>query len=999
MPPSRRPHPNDPQAPEDFRALLASVGENLAAHARAGEQWDVYDRESEIEQILQALAAPLKGRVVVVGPARAGKSAVVQAIAARLGAGRCPAELAGKEVWRITPGSLIGSAPHGRWQHLLERLMAEWAGHPEVILYFDEITRAARLSGVRVADDDDDGPGEVAALLANSLRGNALDLATGLATALKRHAGLCLAEAEESAWRRFAEQYTDYGRVFLPVRVEETDLARTRAVAGRVAQDLGILHNVTVTDEAIEQAIDLSQRYALDRAQPGKTIDLLSDTLAVVKTGDDKQLTADGVIRRFHEQSGLPRFLLDDSISFNEDEVLRYFKQRVLAQDQAVEAIVQALSLLRARVNNPLRPMGVFLFLGPTGVGKTELARALAEYLYGTRDRLMRFNMADYAHWSQQMELFGNPHARSLSDRRGQLTNRLADRAFSVIVLDEFEKAHPLIYQRFLQLYDEGLLINGNDETVNLRNSIFILTSNFGAQMIERGGMGFPLHETPEAREKRVLSETERYFTPEFINRMDAVCLFRPLTQAVMANIARREISDLLKREGLTRRQIEIDIADEVIEHVVAVGYSPRYGARYLKRQIEKTITYPLARELNALPPGAAGGALRLYMKHGRVLSAYLPPISQAPAEQALPLEGLPVPVTLAEIRESLPVLTARVEALEERLGLEAARVERDAVLAEMTDVNFWNDQASARRKLDGYQRASSTVDVLQGLRQALESLAEGLAAPAPSLDSLTRPYKFLSRELPRLEFTSWLSGPHDACGAYVIITVKSKSPTAREWVGALAKMYLGWARRRGLTASVLGEDQSPEGRTLTLTLAISGFGVYGLLQGENGTHRLVQTAKVGGQETLQRLAATVIVVPELSDEELPPSANGLEIGVKELNRNGLLLPRLIWQVTVRQPGSERRVTLSGNLPPDDLTTEAARLLRTRLQLEAEASEFLPAPPGGVVRSYIRSTRDKGVHDHRTGRRTVRVKQVLEGDGLQDFLDEALRQRGRMRAG
>jgi protein subunit release factor A len=205
--------------------------------------------------------------------------------------------------------------------------------------------------------------------------------------------------------------------------------------------------------------------------------------------------------------------------------------------------------------------------------------------------------------------------------------------------------------------------------------------------------------------------------------------------------------------------------------------------------------------------------------------------------------------------------------------------------------------------------------------------------------------------------------------------------------------MYLGWAKQRSFTASVLGEDQSPDGRSTTLTLAISGFGVYGLLQGETGTHRLVQTAKVAGQETLQRIPASVSVLPELPEEELPAAPAELEISVKELNRSGVLLPRLTTQVTVRQPGAERRLTLNGNLPSDDLTTEAARILRTRLHLDTEPADLRPAP-GGVVRSYVRSTKDKGVHDHRTGRRTVKIKHVLDGDGLQDFLDEALKQRG-----
>ncbi|MBM4423304.1 MAG: PCRF domain-containing protein [Chloroflexi bacterium] len=961
-------------SPDSLRAHLSNFAQNITERAQAGGQPSIYFRDSEIDQILQALASPLKGRVVVIGPARVGKSAVLQSVAARILSGECPPELAGKEVWRLTPNGLPGLSARGNWQAALDQLMSEWSKHPEVILYFDEITRAARLGSF----DDDEG-------------GITPDVATVLAASFKRLPGLCLAEANDYTWRRFADSYADYEQLFLPVRVEEPDSAQARQIIHRVAEDLSILHGIPIAEAAIERAFDLSQRYSLDRAQPGKTIDVLRDTLAVAKTGG-AQLIADDVTRRFGEQSGLPRMLLDDTVPFNEDEVLKFFRARVLAQDQAVEAIVQSLSLLKARVNNPLRPMGVFLFLGPTGVGKTELARTLAEYLYSNRDRIVRFNMGDYAHPHQHTELFGNPYATDAIYRRGQLTNRLAGKIFSVLVLDEFEKAHPFIYQRFLQLFDEGILINGNDETVNLRNSIIILTSNFGAQLMQQEKLGFKQGETMEAREKRVLSETEDYFTPEFMNRIDAVCIFHPLSRAVMADIARREIGDLLKRDGLTRRNFEAEIADEVIEQVVALGYSARYGARYLKRQIEKTITYPLAREINAMKPEASGGSIRLYMRHGRIHSGYYPPAAEPAAQPAPALRSEPT-LTLIEIREALPILAARVEALEELHGFAEAQAERAAILSEMSDVGFWNDQSSARRKLDAYQRASGTVEMLNSLRNALDALTDGAQSESASLESLARPYRYLLNELPRIEFTSWLSGPRDSRGAYLRIGVKHKSAAARQWAGALAKMYLGWARQRGFAASLLGEDLSLEGRSFSVMMVVSGFGAYGLLQGETGAHKLVQTVKAAGQESLQRIGANVSVLPELDDDDLPPPPPNLEVSVKEINRGGLIIPRLTAQAAIRHPATDHRLTLASNLPPDDLAAEATRILWTEAFLDGEGESRPAPPPGGIVRTYARSTKEKGVHDHRTGQRTIKVKQVLDGEALQEFLNEGLKQR------
>ncbi len=965
------PNPPDETA-DNWLPFLASFAEPLGGLPPMG----VYGREAEVAQVLQALASPLKGRVVVIGPARVGKTAVILAAAHALtrGGGACPPELQGRAVWRFTPGNLPGLGQGGQWQAALEHLNAGWARHPEIILCLEDLPRAARLPAGTTEDGN-----------------RAVDVATLFAAGLRRHSSLCLAEAEEEAWRRFVEAYPDYARLFLPIRIAAPPDPAARRLIRRVADDLGLLNGTGLHADAVEQAYDLSERYLLDRAQPGKTIDLLQDALAVARRGADNPLTADDVTARFAEQTGLPRMLLDDSVPFEEPAVRQLFKSRVLAQDQAVEAILQVLSLLRARVNNPLRPMGVLLFLGPTGVGKTELARTLAEYLYGDRDRLVRFNMADYTDPYRINELFGAPYAEDVNQRRGLITNRLSGRAFAVVVLDEFEKAHPFVYYRFLQLFDEGLLLNGNDEVVNLRNAIIILTSNFGAQLVEHGRLGFAPTETFEMREKRVIAETERYFTPEFMNRMDAVCIFHPLTRAVMADIARREIGDLLRRQGLLRRHFDVDIADDVIEHVVQLGYSPSYGARYLKRQIEKTIAYPLARQINALTADEAGGTIRLYLKNGRVQSAYLaaaaPAGREAPPAQPTGADDL----SLDDVRAALPVLAARVEALEEVYGLATALAEREAVLAELADVNFWNDASAARRRLDAYQRASGVVEQLSELRRALDALTTGCAGPAPDLEALSRRHRFLSSALPRIEFASFLSGPYDTHGAYLQIGLKSKATGARHWVATLTRMYLNWAKGRGLSAAIVGEDASPEGRSVSVTLAVSGFGVFGLLQGESGAHRLLQTVKVNGQDSLQRFTANVAVLPDLGEDDLPPAPADLRTLTKGINRAGLLVSHLTAQATAQS--AELAVTLAGNMPADELAAEAARLVRIRLLIAsgdiAGAGKAPALTASDVVRTYIRNMRDKGVHDHRTGRRSLKVKQVLEGE-IQAFLDAAL---------
>ena len=267
------PEPQQRKPPE-IREMLANIGEKLTPQPGESKP-DVYQRSSEVEEILQALASPLKGRVVVLGPTRVGKSAVVQTVVDRIAAGNCPSELKDKEVWRLTPGGLMSFSTHGNWQRMFDQLLTEWAKHPEIILFFDEITRAGRLNNFPSGGDDDEFDMGIIPHLMR--RGGGVDLATLFANALKRNKGLCITEAEDNSWRRFCDTYVDYDQLFLPIRIKEPDRGTTRDIVRHVADDLAVLHNIQVTDEAINQTLDLSQRYALDRAQPGKTIDLLRD--------------------------------------------------------------------------------------------------------------------------------------------------------------------------------------------------------------------------------------------------------------------------------------------------------------------------------------------------------------------------------------------------------------------------------------------------------------------------------------------------------------------------------------------------------------------------------------------------------------------------------------------------------------------------------------------------------------------------------------------------
>ncbi len=962
--------------------LLSRCATNLTEKAAQGDLPAAYDREQEIDQILTSLASPLKGRILVTGGPRVGKTVVIQEVAGRIAAGRCPDGLKGSELWALSARSILRAFGVQDWQDRLGQLMMRWAERPEVLLVVDALPTT--LAAGATAEDP-------------------FDMAQFLLGQLQSSSNRILAEGRSQAVQVFLEAYPEYKHVLLEIRIPEPPLDVARGIVHHASEDLETSQGIHIDDEAVEVALDLTRRFALSEALPGKAIDLVGEGFALHSEGSERpsRVTKEDIVSRFGEKTGLPRMLLTDDEPYDEQIVHRYFGDRVLGQDQAVEVVVQALSLLRTRLNNPQRPMGVFLFIGPTGVGKTELARALAQFLFGSDEHIVRFNMADYSQDWHVQTLFGNPHGFDMESRRGQFTLRMQDHAFAVLLLDEFEKAHPEVFQRFLQLFDEGILINGASEAVNLRNSIVILTSNFGAQVLSSGRLGFGPSVTIEEQENLIREEMVSFFTPEFINRVDNVLFFKPLTKPVLREIAYRRVQEILEREGLARRGVEVEVDEDVIEWVVEHGYSERYGARYLARQIEKTITYPLAQQLIRNDP-PQGALLRLFMRNERVASALVLPttahaVRKVAPEAAVPGGGrdLPKRLTLNYMQAGMPLLAERVAALEAAHEVADARSRLGDLMQSMSTPSFWDDPASIQPKLETLSRLSGQVEMVDGLRRNLNELADILAEleqghSADQIGEAALRYRYLVRELPRAELTLHFKGPWDTFGVYLHVEARGRRPVAAQWAADLARMYLGWAARREFLADVLSEDLSNSGGTRGAWIGIEGYGAYGLLRGETGIHRLVQAAE-GGDGQRQVVQAIVSVWPDLSDADLPVvDRSRLRIKAQPANRSGVFSKRLTAHVEATLPGGEP-LALTGTLPVDDLEREAVQLLRTQVALGDHSLDH-PADSvwGQVVRSYVRYKK-RYVHDPRTGLKMGKLKATLAGE-LDPFLEAYLRE-------
>ena len=831
-----------------LHSLLIQCATNITDKVAQGDALPTYGRSKEIDQILTSLASPLKGRIVVTGGPRVGKTSVIVGVAAQIHRGECPEALKGTEVWSLSARSILRAFGVRDWHESLGRLMEQWAKHPEVILYVDALP-TTQLAGA-TADDP-------------------YDLAQFLLGQLQSSDNRMLAEGQTNAVQAFLTSYPEYKHVLLEIKISESSVDEAQDIVRRAANDLQEAQSAHVTDGAVDAAIDLTRRFSLSQRLPGKAIDLISESIALsAENGSANPIVTDeDVVRRFGENTGLPSMLLTDAEPYHEDTVRRYFSERVLGQEQAVNVVVQALSLLRTRLNNPHRPMGVFLLIGQTGVGKTELARALSEFLFGSDDHLVRFNMADYtAEWHGEL-LFGNPHAFSVEGQRGQFATRLLEHSFAVVLLDEFEKAHREIFQRFLQVFDEGVLLNAASESINLRNTIFILTSNFGARMLSEGRLGFGPTVTLEEQEQQIREKMVQFFTPEFINRIDSVSFFKPLTIPVLREIASRRIREVLEREGLTRHEIEVHVDEAVIDWVVERGYSERYGARYLARQIEKTITYPLAQQIIQLDEQTRG-RIQMSMESGQVV-ATLDPFDQS--EFVTTDDGVRGPNGRStrdrqQLRAELPELEARVDEIESSSIVQESRARLSDLMQRMSSPTFWDDLDDVQPQLRRVGQLSSQLEIVDTLRRNVVELRDLMSVPENSsvenLSEAVLRYHYLMRELPFAE--EWASSLETTIEqALIAIVPRGSRSEAAKWAEMLATMYRRWGNQMGFDVESYSEIQLLRG----LLISITGHNLPVWLAAESGIHRLDQSAPNAPSQR-QILQAVVKVITDPSEVE-----------------------------------------------------------------------------------------------------------------------------------
>ncbi|RLE37338.1 ATP-dependent Clp protease ATP-binding subunit ClpC [Candidatus Acetothermia bacterium] len=628
---------------------LSEFGRNLIEEAEAGRLDPVIGREEEMERIIQTLVRRKKNNPALIGESGVGKTAIVEGLAQKIVAGDVPALLRSKEIIELDMASIVaGTKYRGEFEQRLKNLIDQVMASDNIILFIDELQTVVGAGGAE----------------------GAIDASSILKPPLASGAIQCIGTATPDEYRKSIEKDPALKRRFKTIMIEEPSVEDTVKILKGLRPHYEKHHGVKITDDALYQAARLSDRYVTDQFLPDKAIDLIDETAARIKLRSSRVPDAvrelveeleeieaqerEAVAAQNYEQAARLRdrrealaqeierksknsYQADDLIvtgkdiaqmvsmwtgvpigHVQEEDTTRLvhmeekIHERLIGQEEAVKAVSRSIRRAYAGVKNPRRPVGVFMFLGPTGVGKTELSKTLAEFLFGDEDALIRVDMSEYMERFSVSRLVGAPPGYVGYEEAGELTEKVRHRPYSVVLFDEIEKAHPDVFNILLQVMEDGILTDSQGRRVDFRNTVLIMTSNVGSEMItNRGTLGFSdqeidSEESYEDMKDRVIGEVRKKFRPEFLNRLDDIIVFHQLTRDQVKEIADLMLSEL-KARLYEEHRITLTLDESATELLIEKGYDAKYGARPMRRTIERLIENPISELIleRAFEPGS----------------------------------------------------------------------------------------------------------------------------------------------------------------------------------------------------------------------------------------------------------------------------------------------------------------------------------------------------------------------------------------------------------
>ncbi|MDD5595192.1 MAG: ATP-dependent Clp protease ATP-binding subunit [Candidatus Omnitrophica bacterium] len=628
------------QAQKTKTPALDAFGRDLTALAKENKLDPVIDRLMEIERVIQILSRRTKNNPVLLGEAGVGKTAIVEGLAQSIVAGNVPEILRNKRIVVLDLALMVaGTKYRGQFEERIKAVMEEIKRSQDVIIFIDELHT---LVGAGAAE-------------------GAIDASNILKPSLSRGEIQCIGATTMDEYRKYIEKDAALERRFQTIMVEPPSVDQTVEILKGLREKYEAHHRVTFNDEALAAAAKLADRYISGRFLPDKAIDLIDEAgsrarlnvlivppeikaleqkveilrkekEAFIKSQDFEKAASlrdqERIARQELEQlnrewsqskdkmrpevgeeeiakivaqwTGIPIFRLEEKEGEKLLKIEEELRKRVVGQDEPISVIAHAIRRSRAGIKDPRRPIGSFIFLGPTGVGKTLLARALAEFMFGDEDALIQLDMSEYMEKFNVSRLIGAPPGYVGYEEGGQLTEKVRRRPYSVILLDEIEKAHPDVFNLLLQVFEDGRLTDSFGRKVDFRNSVMIMTSNVGAELIRKtGSLGFKTQKeeiTYQEMKDKLLEEVKRTFKPEFLNRIDDIIVFRPLVKEDLENIVSIEIGYVAAR--LKEQNISLEVSQEVKDFLIEKGFDPVFGARPLKRTIQRFLEDPLASEI-----------------------------------------------------------------------------------------------------------------------------------------------------------------------------------------------------------------------------------------------------------------------------------------------------------------------------------------------------------------------------------------------------------------
>jgi ATP-dependent Clp protease ATP-binding subunit ClpC len=852
---------------EDFRKTwidleyLADVGTLWSADA--AERASLIEHDALQTAVASLEASYLAGRprsTLLVGDPGVGKTAIARALAARMGR-------AGWMVFQAGTAELLaGQVYFGQFEQRVQDLLRRLS-RPRRVLWvipdFPALSLAGRHQYSQVG---------------------ALDLILPL---IERGEITVLGECQPAAYDRLLLEKPRCATALTALRVQPSSEAETLRLARQWMHRHARAGDAAAhdPDAVIQEAAQLALQFLGHKGMPGSVLELLRVTherlaagaaAGIGSGGPSAPITVDDLIVTLSQMTGLPAHILDDREALDLAALRTLFEERVKGQPEAVDCLVDRVAMIKAGVTDPTRPSGVFLFAGPTGTGKTEIAKTLAEFLFGSPERMIRLDMSELQSIDSLDRILG-----TLSEERGHsLADQVRRQPFSVVLLDEFEKAHERVWDIFLQVFDDGRLTDRRGRTADVRHAIIILTSNLGGAIPSGLSLGFS-KEHEGFRAGTVTRTIEKAFRKEFLNRLDRVVIFRPLNREVMRQILQREMSAALQRRGLRSRAWAVEWDESAIEFLLKKGFTEDLGARPLKRAIERYLLAPLATAIvNREVPGGdqflllTGGDDRLDLEFidpdapqvTAEVAASLPaiaadaPASSGAAPTGAGLEG--IALQPGGRPEEADFLRARLAALCARVESDRWREDKASALEETGRPDFWASPGrfetlgryEYRDRIEsGVQRAGSLLDRLAGRAGDPRSHYPRhlVGALAHNLYLLETACADLEGQRPR--------------EAFLLVEAKTSrgapDPEADRFASELAAMYRSWAAKRRMSVQVL-DERAAAGQPYRFLMSVSGFGAYSILAPEDGVHILEQPEDRPHQFDRCRVQVSVIPQP-----------------------------------------------------------------------------------------------------------------------------------------